>query len=88
MQKSDDHVGNLDSGIVDVVLNVHVSSGKTQQADKSIAQDGIAQMADMRGFVGIDAGVLNQNLARWSSCVRGFAGSERGGKLIALDARR
>ncbi len=63
MQKSDDHVGDLDAGVVDVVLDIHFPAGKAQQADKGVAENGVAQMADVRGFVGIDAGVLDQNLA-------------------------
>ena len=33
-----------------------------KQADKRIAQNGIAQMANMRRLIGINAGVLDQNL--------------------------
>jgi hypothetical protein len=63
VQKPDHHVGNLHAGVVDVVLNVHFPAGKTQQADKRVAENGVAQMSDVRGFVGIDAGVLDQNFA-------------------------
>ena len=35
-----------------------------QQPHERVAENGIAQVADVRRFVGIDAGVLDQNLAR------------------------
>ena len=63
MNESDHHVGHLDAGVVDVVLNVDGVSGGAQQANESVAQDGVAQVPDMRGLVGIDAGVLDQDLA-------------------------
>ncbi len=43
-----------------------------QQAHEGIAEDGVAQMADVRGLVGIDAGVLDQNFAADVGCA--FAG--------------
>ena len=61
--ETDDHVRNLHAGVVDVVLDVDGVSGSAQQADKGVAEDGVAQMADVRRLVGIDAGVLDQNLA-------------------------
>ncbi len=63
MQEADNHVGDLHAGVVDVVLNVHFPARKTQQADKRVAQDGVAQVADVGGLIGIDAGMLDQNLA-------------------------
>ncbi len=62
VQKADNDVRNLHAGIVDIVLYIHFPAGKTQQANEGVAQDGIAQVADMRGLVGINAGMLNQNL--------------------------
>ena len=32
-----------------------------KQTHHSVAQDGVAHMTDVRGFVGIDAGVLDDN---------------------------
>ena len=55
VNKSDDDIGNLHTGVVDVVLNVDFPARVMQQADKSIAKDGIAHVSDMRGLVGIDA---------------------------------
>ena len=64
MQKSDDHIRHLHAGVVDVVLHIHSLARGAQQAHKRVAQDGVAQMPDVRGLVGIDAGVLDQNFAR------------------------
>ena len=62
--KSHDHVSYLRASIVDVVLNIHFPAGEVQQPDKGVAKNGVAQVADVRRLVGIDAGVLDQNLAR------------------------
>ena len=86
MQESYDHVRDLHAGIVDVILDIHFPAHKTQQANKCVAKDGIAEVPDVRGLVGINAGVLNQNLARWNVGSRFFIGGERGGKLPAHDS--
>ncbi len=57
------HVGNLHAGIVDVVLDFDVLAAEAQQAHKGVAQNGVAQVADVRGLVGIDAGVFDQDFA-------------------------
>ena len=56
------HVGHLHARVVDVVLHFDVLAARAQHADEGIAQDGIAQVADMRGLVGIDIGVLDDDL--------------------------
>ena len=63
MKKTDDNVRNLHPRIVNVVLHLDVLSTEPQQAHKRIAQNGVAQMADVRGLIGIDAGMLDENLA-------------------------
>ena len=77
VQESNHHVGDLHSGVVDVVLDVHFPARKAQQADERVAEDGVAQVADMRGLVGIDAGMLDQDFA---------GGSVRGGDSSAASA--
>src|SRR5438309_7538619 len=64
--KSDHHVCDLYAGIVDIVLNVDFSSRIAQQAHERVAQNGVSKMSNMRRLVGIDAGVLDQNLAGWN----------------------
>ncbi len=62
MQKADDHIGHLHAGVVDVVLHIDLLPGGAQQAHKRVAQDGVAQVPDVRSLVGIDAGVLDQRV--------------------------
>ena len=62
MQKADDDIGNLHAGVVDVVLDVDFLSGGAEQADEGVAEDGVAQVADVRGLVGIDAGVFDEGV--------------------------
>ena len=54
MQKADDDVSDLDAGVVNVVLHVDFVAGGAEQADECVAENRIAQMADVRGLVGID----------------------------------
>jgi hypothetical protein len=70
------HVGNLHAGVVDVVLHFHAIARGAQHADEGVAQHRVAQMADVRGFVGIDVGVLDDVLPDRS------AGSEQGRRRI------
>ena len=76
MREADNYVGHLHAGVVDVVLNVDFPARITQQADERVAENGVAQVSDVRRLVGIDAGVLDQNLS----------GGDVGGRL--LDQRR
>ena len=62
MQKAHHHIGHLHAGVVDVVLHIDLLPGSAQQADECVAQNGVAQMSDVRGLVGIDAGVLDQRM--------------------------
>src|ERR1700754_2908658 len=68
MNQTDDDIRNLNPRVVDVVLYTDVVprliSIGTKKALEGIAQDGIAQMADVSSFVGIDAGVLDKAEAR------------------------
>jgi len=72
VQKSDNHVGHLHAGVVDIVLHVHLLPGGAQQANECIAKNRIAQVADVRCFVGIDAGVLNERMNARGSLRPGF----------------
>ena len=85
MREADHDVGHLHASVVDVVLDVDFPSGITQQANERVAEDGVAQVSNVRGFVGINARVLDQNLARrnigWSFPVSG----KRRGHPAAVD---
>ena len=94
VHESHDNVSDLNAGVVDVVLDVDGVSGSTEEADKGIAQDGVAQMADVGGLVGIDAGVLDEDLAfdvsgTFAGVIEdsnGSLGSERTCGRITLEA--
>src|ERR1019366_1467422 len=62
-------------------------AGEAQQADKGVPEDGVAQVADVRRLVGIDAGVLNQNLPGWDCGCGFFIGGQSCGQRIALYPR-
>ena len=62
--EADHHVGDLDAGIVDIILDFHPLADRPQQASKGVAQDGVAQVSDVSGLVGVDIGVLENDLAR------------------------
>ena len=63
MVKADHDIGNLHACIVDVILHFHVIACGSQHPDKGVAENGIAQMSDVRGLVGIDVGMLDDDLA-------------------------
>src|SRR5271157_3994021 len=63
MHEADYHVRHLRAGVVNVVLDVNRVARGAQQPHKCIAENGIAQVPDVRRLVGIDAGMLNQNVA-------------------------
>jgi len=63
--KRDDHIGHLHARIVDVVLHGDVASCVPKQANHGVSKDRVAQMPDVRGLIGIDAGVLNNDSARY-----------------------
>ncbi len=63
LRQTHHHVSHLHASVVDVVLHVDLAAGGAQQANESIAEDGIAQMPDMRSLVRVDRRVLHQHLA-------------------------
>src|SRR5262249_30889952 len=62
IKKADDDVRDLNAGVIDIVLDVDVGATGAQEPDKRVAQHSVAQMTYMGSFVGIDAGVFDQNL--------------------------
>ena len=64
MRETENYVRDLHAGVVNVVLHFDAAAGVTQDAAERVAEDGVAQMADVRGLVGIDAGVLDHHLGR------------------------
>jgi hypothetical protein len=78
VSEADNYVGYLHARVVDVVLNIDFPARSAQQPHKRVAKNGVAQVTDVRGLVGIDAGVLDQNLAEGTSTggLRSAASSE------------
>ena len=60
--KAHHDVRDLDAGVVDVVLRLDRAPARAQHADEGVAQHRIPQVADVRGLVGIDVGVLDDGL--------------------------
>ncbi len=64
MDETYDYVCDLHAGVVDVVLHAYfvaafVAVG-AEEALEGVAEDGVAEVADVGGFVGVDAGVLDE----------------------------
>ncbi len=60
----DDHIGHLHARVIDVILHLYAPPALAQHADERVAQNGIAQMADVCGLVGIDVGMFDNDLMR------------------------
>ena len=60
--EADDHVGDLNAGVVDVVLRFDRRPLEAERADQRIAERGVAQVADVRRLVRVDGGVLDDRL--------------------------
>jgi hypothetical protein len=77
--EADHDVGHLDAGVVDVVLDVDLPAASTEHPDEGIPEDGVPQMADVGGLVGIDARVFDEDAT---------AGRGRGKATAAAKAAR
>src|ERR1017187_7897253 len=62
MEKAHDHIGDLNAGVIDVVLYIDFLPGSAQQAHERVAENRITQVTNVRGLIGIDAGVLHQRV--------------------------
>ncbi len=62
LAKSHDHVGDLDAGVVDVVLDLDRDSLEAEQAAQRVAEGRVPQVADVRGLVRVDRRVLDDGL--------------------------
>ena len=61
--EADDDVGDLDAGVVDVVLHLDRDAAEAQHAHERVAERGVAQVADVRRLVRVDGRVLDDRLA-------------------------
>ena len=62
LAEADDDVGDLDAGVVDVVLDLDLASQEAEQPAERVAERRVAQVTDVRGLVRIDRGVLDDGL--------------------------
>ena len=79
------HVGHLHAGVVDVVLHLDAMAARAQHAHERVAQRGVAQVADVRRLVGIDVGVLDDDLFARAGGGLGLAAQQRRGVGAAVE---
>jgi hypothetical protein len=64
VKKAYDYVCDLHSGVVDVVLYAYFVAAfvviGAEESLEGVAEDGVAEVADVRGFVRIDASVFDE----------------------------
>ena len=78
LAKADRDVGDLDAGVVDVVLDLDLAAEEPQQPAERVAERRVAQVADVRRLVRIDRRVFDDRLAARRSPARPrFARSQR-----------
>ena len=61
--KARDHIGHLHAGVVDVILYLDLVTQLAQHSDERVTQHRVAQVSDVCRLVGIDVGVLDDDLA-------------------------
>ena len=64
LAEADDDVGDLDAGVVDVVLHFDRRAAEAQDAHERVAERGVPQVADVRRLVRVDRRVLDDRLVR------------------------
>ena len=62
LAEADDDVGDLDAGVVDVVLDLDLAPLEAEQPSERVAGRRVAEVADVRRLVRIDRGVLDDGL--------------------------
>src|SRR5260370_21770309 len=58
------YIGDLDAGVVDIILHLDLLAERSQHADERIAQRRVPKVADMRRLIRIDVGMLYNDLFR------------------------
>ncbi len=61
--ESDDDVGDLHAGVVDVVLHLDRNAAEAQHAHQRVAERGVSKVADVGRLVRVDGRVLDDGLA-------------------------
>ena len=62
LAEADGDVRDLDAGVVDVVLDLDDAAQIAEQPAEGVSERGVAQVADVRGLVRVDGGVLDDGL--------------------------
>src|SRR5262245_33314061 len=57
-------VSHLYAGVIDIILHFDVASTAEQHAYERVAENRIAEVADVSGFIRVDIGMLDDGLAR------------------------
>jgi hypothetical protein len=85
IEYSHDNVSHLDPGVIDIVLNFNCGTEAAQAATQDVAQHRIPEMADVRGLVGIDGGVLDDSLHTLRDVLGIPAGEELAEKTTTVE---
>ena len=64
MLEAHNHVGDLNPGIVDVILHFDFAPRRLENSNKCVSYRGISKMANVGRFIGVDVRVFDNNLAR------------------------
>ena len=85
---ADQDVGDLDARVVDVVLHLHPVAEEPQGARQAVAQNGIAEVADVGRLVRVDVGVLDQDrVARGGRGRRAQLSRQAAGRGAAIEVQ-
>ena len=79
VHKSDDDIRHLHAGVVDVVLDIDRVSSGAQQPHERVPEDGVAQVPDVGRLIGINACVLDEDLALHIGSTLAFMGNDGSG---------
>ena len=79
LANADHDVGDLDAGVVDVVVHLDGVAGAPEHTGDRVSDARVAQMADVRRLVGVGGGVLDERLAGGRG--RALGSSSRAGRL-------
>jgi hypothetical protein len=85
VEHSDHDVGNLDAGVVDVVLDLDLGAKAAQAAAQNVTENRISQVTDVGGLVGIDGGVLDDRFRAGRSFVLASTFEQTGKHVIAIE---
>ena len=84
--ESNHNVGHLYACVVDVVLNFDILPRGAEHADKGVAQDGVAEMADVGGLIRIDVGMLDDDFFRGGGRMGALSRQKSSAVISAIQA--